>query len=420
MSLPWVAGRVLEDEERRSYFQEVRAACGHCNFRPYVFPGVLTDFPLLMKPGVWPKLARLAEKLTTEALAAEREILNRPDLMTKLGLPASLRTALQGCARERWPQGAARVMRFDFYFTTKGWRFSEVNADSPGGYLDANGFIAPMAPYYPGYAPPPNPAAVYAAAIRKATGKDASIVVLREGRNRWADCQAQFVAKEIRHLGMRGIIAEPQELRWNSGRAHLAGSGRTGEASLLVRFYLGKWLRSRHRGIVWEPWFSGGKTPMSNPGTAVLIESKRFPLTWGELESAMPSWHSFLPETRCPKEIRVSELKDWVLKPSLGSMGLRVAIAGVTEKRRFERFAALARGNPSGWVAQRRFTSVPVATERGPGHVCIGVFTVDGVTAGAFGRIRGKPLIDGRSLGIPVLISESDVGAWADARGKQR
>ena len=66
-------------------------------------------------------------------------------------------------------------MRFDFHFTPEGWRISEVNADVPGGFIEASGFVELMAEYYPDYSIPPNPAEAYEEALALAAGKGAAI-----------------------------------------------------------------------------------------------------------------------------------------------------------------------------------------------------------------------------------------------------
>jgi glutathionylspermidine synthase len=118
-----------------------------------------------------------------------------------------------------------------------------------------------------------------------------------------------------------------------------------------------------------------------------------------------------LPETRSPDEIPISSQSEWVFKPAYGVTGKGIAIAGVTPKPAFKAAADRARRHPEQWVAQRRFESVAVPTERGPGHICLGIYTVDGVAAGAWARIKGTPFIDRRSLSIPVLIPERDLQA---------
>jgi glutathionylspermidine synthase len=159
----------------------------------------------------------------------------------------------------------------------------------------------------------------------------------------------------------------------------------------------------------WAHWFCGARTPVSNPGYTILSESKRFPRVLKELDAPMPAYRSHSPESRFPTEISPSSQNQWVFKPAFGVAGRGVAIAGVTRKLAFDGAAEVSRRHPMNWVAQRRFESVAVPTERGPGFVCLGIYTVDGSAAGAYARIKGKALIDNRALSIPVLIPERDL-----------
>jgi hypothetical protein len=64
--------------------------------------------------------------------------------------------------------------------------------------------------------------------------------------------------------------------------------------------------------------------------------------------------------------------------------------------------------SPAKWVAQRRFESVPVFTPDGPRHVCVGVYTINGCAAGAYGRISEKPLIDFAAVDVAMLIEDEN------------
>src|SRR5436190_8637832 len=117
-----------------------RAVLEGCKWDPQVGDAAtLAPFPLLMPRDEWQKLERWSEQLTSEALAAEAEILSfQPDLLRLLGLPRSLRKVL--CAEAPLSPSAARWMRFDFHFTSDGWRISEANSDVPGGFTESSFF----------------------------------------------------------------------------------------------------------------------------------------------------------------------------------------------------------------------------------------------------------------------------------------
>jgi uncharacterized circularly permuted ATP-grasp superfamily protein len=136
----------------------------------------------------------------------------------------------------------------------------------------------------------------------------------------------------------------------------------------------------------------------------MLIQSKRFPLVWDDLETPVPTWRAMIPETRCPSELKRLAEAEWVLKPVFGRVGRGVAIGGISSGRAYQNAVREARKHPNEWVAQRRFEMVPVETARGRRHVCLGIFTVDGKAAGAYGRSAEKALVDLKAQDITVLL----------------
>jgi glutathionylspermidine synthase len=147
-------------------------------------------------------------------------------------------------------------------------------------------------------------------------------------------------------------------------------------------------------------------TPLSNPATAILTQTKRFPLVWDALATSLPTWRRLLPETRDPRDVPSAHGDQWVLKPALGRIGEDIAMPGVTPPDEWRRIARAARRHPDGWVAQRRFESVPLETPTGPAFPCIGVYTVDGRAVGAYGRVARRPLIDWSAQDAPVFVIE--------------
>jgi hypothetical protein len=116
---------------------------------------VLALFPLLLERETSAYLNETAEALAREALAAEAEILQSPRLIERLGPPSRLRKVLQKAANNIRSRRDMRVMRFDFHPTPEGWRISEVNADVPGGFIEASGWNALFAEKWPGTSAPP-------------------------------------------------------------------------------------------------------------------------------------------------------------------------------------------------------------------------------------------------------------------------
>src|SRR5262249_15281213 len=91
---PLIAGSPLDD--RAFADLRPRAILDGCKWDPQVGDvTTLARFPLLMQRATWEQLARWAEQLTVEALAAEQEILSRPALLDELGLPRAIRRLLR-------------------------------------------------------------------------------------------------------------------------------------------------------------------------------------------------------------------------------------------------------------------------------------------------------------------------------------
>src|SRR5579862_9585776 len=100
----------------------------------------LANFPLIITQATWHQLANLSESATAELLAAEEELLERPELHREIGIPWRIRRELKNICRLGSVKTATRVMRFDFHPTSTGWMISEVNSDVPGGFTEASHF----------------------------------------------------------------------------------------------------------------------------------------------------------------------------------------------------------------------------------------------------------------------------------------
>lgn len=368
---------------------------------------VLADYPLLLPERNWQTLKGLAENLAVEALAAEAELTEKLELHAILGLPSAVRIALSKARLDAFAAGGTRVMRFDFHFTALGWRISEANTDVPGGFIEASGFTRLMAERY-SLVQPPDVAAAYADALRHAAGEDAVVGLVHATAHSDDRQVMQYLARYVRCRGMHPVLLSPAHLRWESGCARSFDAFGPSSPGSLVRFFPADWLPSLGKSALWAPWFTGSRTPLSNPGTALLTQSKRFPLTWDALRSPLPAWRNLLPFSTDPCRISQASEDEWVFKPALGRVGEDIAMAGVTESRRYLALRDSAWRHPRDWVAQERFQSVPVETPDGPRHVCLGVFTIDARAAGIYGRLSAKPLIDQDAQDVAVLLTPEE------------
>jgi hypothetical protein len=327
---------------------------------------VLSPAPLVLRRHAWRELAGTAEALFAESLACEEEILRRPRLLASLGLPRGIVRALAPS-----PPGV-RIMRFDFHPTREGWRLSEVNADVPGGYIEASGFSTLVSEVAPGCVTVGDPAAGIAGALARFV-PPGSVVALVHATAYADDAQVmRFLAARLSAAGFRPMPVGPRHVRWEQDGARLACAWSREAVGAVVRFFPAEW-------------------------------PKRFPLLWEQLRSPLPTWRRLLPPTVDPREVRFDD-GTWVLKSVLGRVGDGVGVPGITAPERWRKMRRAASFHPRAWVAQRRFESWGRATDGGTDHLCIGVFVIDGRVAGAYGRAAGRALIDAEARDVAVLV----------------
>lgn len=401
MSEPLWAGHSLPASD---YAAVRRATIFRCHKWDPQFEDVSTlcDFPLVLRQSHWRRIAGWAEQLAEEAMAAERELVARPELHARLGLPLAIRRVLR--RRAAPPVDGPRVMRFDFHLTTDGWRISEVNSDVPGGFIEAAGFAREMASRYPALCLAGDPASACADAWTRRL-EPGALVALVHATAYADDRQVMIYLKD--HLeahGLRGCLAGPADLCWQNGRA-AAETAWCGEPlAAVIRFFPAEWLPNLPRRCGWERFFHGSPVPLSNPATALLTQTKRFPLVWPQLHSPLATWRALLPETVAPEQCRGADDETWVFKPALGRVGEDVAIAGLIRMDQWKQIRRAVRRHPGEWVAQRRFEAVALRGPRGPVFPQLGVFTVEGRAAGIYGRLAPRALIDGRAQDVAVLL----------------
>ncbi len=384
-----------------------RAVLEGCKWDPQVGDeDTLTPFPLVLKSSAWRQIASQAEQLTSEAIAAEEEISRRPELLSPLGLPRSLCRVLAGKAP--LTPAAGRVMRFDFHYTTQGWRISEANSDVPGGFTEASCFTTLMAQHFPHLRPTGNPGNVWSDALAAAAGPS-GVVALLSAPGYMEDHQViAYLAARLRERGCHPHLAKPEQVFWREGLAYLVTAWHRGPLDAIVRFYQAEWFSRLPEKSGWEYFFRGGRTRVANPALAVISESKRFPLVWDKLSTRVPTWRGLLPETRAPQDAPWPRDDGWLLKTALCNTGDTVSVRELMRPGDWLRTRLAVGLSPGNWVAQRRFESVPVSTPLGLRHVCVGVYTVNGRTAGAYARCSKQPVIDFAAADIALLLEDDE------------
>src|SRR5262249_7980856 len=147
--------------------------------------------------------------------------------------------------------------------------------------------------------------------------------------------------------------------------------------------------------------------PCTNPTTALITQSKRFPLLWDALHTPLPTWRRLLPVTRDPRAIPSDERDAWVLKPALGRVGEDIGMAGVTPPGEMQKIVRARIRNQCHWAAQQRFSAVPILAGETSWYPVLGVYTIDGRASGIYGRMSRRPLIDAKAQDVAVLIKPS-------------
>jgi len=367
--------------------------------------------PLLIRPTIWQQLAKMAEELAAELLAAEQEIVMRPELYPMLGLSPSLHPILPKASRNGAHAPQVRVLRFDFHYTTGGWRISEVNSDVPGGYTEASRFTQLVSRFTPHSRPSGDPARAWTDAIMRHVGTQGRVALLSAPGFMEDQQVTAFLAAEIQARGAETFLVHgPSQFHWQAGQAHAVHKSGFIPVDAIVRFYQGEWLLKLPSASGWKHLFALGKTLVTNPGYSLLTESKRFPLIWDYLETEMTCWRSLLPESCDPQDNRWQSANDksWVLKETFSNTGDSVHMYEAVSTRSWNALKSAALNHPERWVVQRKFEILPVWSELGRVYPCIGVFTINGEVAGAYTRVGLQPVIDYKATDVALLIAEED------------
>lgn len=389
-----------------------RLVIEHCKWDPQVGDqSTLAPFPLLLKKNEWRKLSGWSQKLAAELMAAECELLHNPQWHRLLAVPRRLRPFLRDIQRSGATRSPVRVLRFDFHWTTDGWQISEVNSDVPGGYTESSAFTTLVAECCDDMAAPAgNPVDTLADAITRAVDPEDPVALLAAPGFMEDQQIVAFLARQLKQRGVRTVSTAPEQIEWTDGFAHLRNIDASRRLGAIFRFYQAEWLARLPRRVNLAPYFNAGKTPVANSGSAIITESKRLPLVWDRLKTPMPTWRSLLPETRDPRDAPWRRGDGWLLKSAYCNTGDTVSAPDLLSSKRWNRASRWVRCFPGAWIAQKRFAPIAVNTPLGAMFPCIGVYTIDGCTAGIYARLSHGPVVDFRAIDAPCLIEASAHG----------
>jgi glutathionylspermidine synthase len=406
MKFPW---HIVEPLSARTFAEIRRAAIFECcKWDPQIEDVcALSPQPLVLTAEAWSELTALAEQLARETAAAEQGILRESACLRELGLPWRLRRGLSSLPNESGRARHARFMRFDFHYTTEGWRISEVNCDVPGGFNEASGFSRIIAQHYSGVALPGDPTQALAALILKTVGRHGTVALVHATAYT-DDRQAMvYLSRRLESVGLKPVLIGPDHLRWENAEPFLATDWAEGPVNFIFRFFPAEWLPSLPRRCEWWHLLGSSRAGLCNPGSTIVCQSKRFPLIWSRLTQPLPAWTSLLPPTYDPRRANSRFANDdYVLKPALGRVGDGIGLRGVTPAKEAQSIRRSARLFPRGWAAQQRFEAVPFRGVAGDVYPCIGVYTLNGEVVGAYGRVGRVPLINHLAQDAAVLIAD--------------
>lgn len=357
----------------------------------------LCDYPLVVDARDVNALADVAVRLSREAEAADRELLERPLVAACLGIPPSLVRA----ARRARDVPALRYARYDFHPTTDGGvAITEGNLELAAGWNEASAVTALFGAHVTDAHAGGDPGALLADRIAARIGRGGVVGIMHLTRYSDDHQIARYVQHVLAQRGLEAIFFDPTQLGSVGARAAAFVGEERQPLDAIFRFFPAEWAcRLPNR----RAWFAAATRPGTvwvNPLASVFSQSKRFPLVWRRLEARPSTWQAYLPETRGP----AFAPRDWVLKPALGHEGFEVTIPGVATARDARWRWRRARLWPWGWAAQRRFEATAVATPDGPRYPCVGVYVIDGQPVGLYGRVAPTPLIDDHAQDVVVLI----------------
>jgi len=324
-------------------------------------------------------LAQSAEGLYRETVVMEQALLQRPDLILHTGISTAMCRALRGCDYN--PARHVRFMRFDFHPTTEGFKVSEVNSDVPAGYPEASVLPRLAARYFPGYTPSVCFGEVMAERLALHLPPEGTVAFLHDTHTVEDYQILRYLGDQMNRKGYKTVYLDPMHKT---------------TADAILRHYPMEWMEQR-KDVDWQG-FVNQSIPMANHPVALLAQTKRLPLVWDDLNVDVPLWKQFLPETICPSGL--CDLDGWILKPAFGRVGEGINIPGVVSDAENRDIIQAARAEPTQWVAQRLFKSVPVEGF----HLGFGVFVVDGLFAGLFARVSKSPRMDSEAGEVPVLV----------------
>jgi len=364
----------------------------------------VADHILLISAKTANMLEGLAELLSAETVKIEEALLKNPKAACELGISHKVLRRLK-MIKNYHREEHVRLMRFDFHPTEDGWVVSEVNSDVPAGIAEASILPELANPFCKSAAPRGNIAnsilKAYSPLIQHCP-RVAFVHATAYGEDRQV---LQCLGDVFEGHGIEVVYAAPNQLKWAADKAFSIVNNQNKEIGGVVRYFPAEWLAGYGFSYNWAGYFTT-RLPSCNHPIALYSQSKRVPLIWESLGFDCPAWKSKLPLTTEPRFTGLNE-SDWIYKPAMSRVGEGITIKEAISEKEYKKIIKDVKKYPKKWVSQRRFKSLPLLNDRDEEyHLCVGVFTLNGKSAGFYGRASTYPKIDDKAIDIPILVSK--------------
>ncbi|MBL8891170.1 MAG: glutathionylspermidine synthase family protein [Planctomycetaceae bacterium] len=351
------------------------------------------------------RIVHMAERLASILRRIEQQIKRRPDLLERLGIPATVREWIQQEATSDW-----QLARYDFFPTPDGrWQVCEFNEDVPGGFneiISANRllqFCHPNLRFVDRFAE-----ALLAAV--PAPGK----IALMYATGYAEDLQHMVVLQQLlRERGQESVLCSPRHLHktWRGftvcGEQVVAG----------IRFYPGEWFGLLENQHAWRHAVRTWR--MLNPLTRLITQSKAIFALWEEngvvdshdlefLRELAPATYeaSRYSESGGDWSSLETQRQGWVLKQNFGRMGDNVVMGGLVSDAQWTAALNDVRRRPQDWIIQRCFEVAPVNFSNGAQYPALGAYLINGRFVGYYSRVAPAPFHTHQAIFVPTVIDD--------------
>lgn len=299
-----------------------------------------------------------------------------------------------------------RMWRVDLLLGTDGhFRACEINADCPGGYNEASalGRLARMA----GLRGVWDPTTATSALVERlcALAEDGAVALVHATAYAEDLEVCAILARGIEERGVRAILVSPTSLIPWHGDLWVGDD----KIKVIYRFYpieamegqanIGAIARAvRKRRVKSVSSFAcvhaQSKISIARAHALGIRDADVFPFTC---------------EVRGMDKNAFAEREAWVLKKGFGRVGEEVAVGSLSSAEDWNEAVQWARAESDGWepwIAQRFVPQKEIDTPWGRRLVTLGVYVLDGVPVGYFGRLSPVSLATHDAMCVPVMVRD--------------